>query len=77
MSLESVVKDVREFWKKYEEPVYSVGINPKTGKHYIHDARRAFTKYWLADIAGFYIMYTNRIMADMLKVHYSFFYKEF
>ena len=57
--LERVVDDIRLYWDRYESKWYDSA--------YQHDARRAFTKYWLANIAGFYLMVVNKTYKDLFR----------
>jgi len=49
-----IIKDIRIHFNRYEAPYYGVEIDPNTGKCYILEAKRKFTKYYLEHLGEFY-----------------------
>jgi len=49
-----LIKDIRIYFNRYEAPYYDMKINSETGKCYNLEAKRKFTKYYLAHIGEFY-----------------------
>ena len=49
-----IIKDIRIYFNKYEDPYYGIELDPNTGKCYILEAKRKFTKYYLEHIGEFY-----------------------
>jgi hypothetical protein len=52
-----IIKDIRIHFLRYESPYYGTGINQDTGKCYILEAKRKFTKYYLEHLAEFYNLF--------------------
>ena len=46
-NLETIVKEIKDYFNRFEAKYYSPELNPKTHNTYRHDARRAFIKYYL------------------------------
>ncbi|MBC8232314.1 hypothetical protein H8E77_22435 [bacterium] len=49
-----IIKDIRIHFNRYEAHYYTTEVNQDTGKYYILEAKRKFTKYYLEHIAEFY-----------------------
>jgi hypothetical protein len=49
-----IIRDIRIHFLRYESPYYGTEINQDTGKCYMLEAKRKFTKYYLEHIAEFY-----------------------
>ena len=49
-----IIKDIRIYFNRYEAHYYTTEVNQDTGKYYILEAKRKFTKYYLEHIAEFY-----------------------
>jgi hypothetical protein len=52
-----IIRDIRIHFLRYESPYYGTELDQNTGKCYVLEAKRKFTKYYLEHIAEFYHMF--------------------